>query len=468
MKTLSGLFTFLFATVSVTLVDAAPPATYRDSDIVAEAAASADVPNDWWKLFEDAALEELITHAVTANRSLQATAARVEQARAVVGVTRSAYWPQLDVTAGILRERTSRTTDTVLPDTLTTTYRAPLGVSWEIDVFGRVRRQREAATADAEAAVATYHAVRLAVAADAATHYFSLRAADRELSLVREAITLRRRALDLVSARHRSGIATELDTARAEAELAQTESEAAAVANERAALQNALAVLAGQPAPEFRLVLDDVATSTAAKLPVVPAGLPASLLERRPDIASAERSLAAAHARIGVAKAAFFPAISLTGAGGYASGELDGLFQSGSRIWLFGPSVYLPLFQGGRNRANLARSRAVYEEAAALYEQQVLTAFREVQDALTASRLLAEQASAQERALASARRAASLAETRYTAGLVSYLEVIDARRTTLATERATVRLQAQRLNTTIALIRALGGGWRQPDVVAAN
>jgi len=190
--------------------------------------------------------------------------------------------------------------------------------------------------------------------------------------------------------------------------------------------------------------------------------LPAELLERRPDIAAAERTLAAANARIGVAQAAFFPAISLTGSAGFASGDIDRLFSTDSRAWSIGPSLYLPIFQGGRNRANLERSRAAYDESVATFRQRVLVAFREVQDALTATQLLAEQSAAQDRALSSARRAASLAQIRYDAGYVAYLEVIDAQRTALATERASAQLAALRFNTSVALIKALGGGWQNP------
>jgi multidrug efflux system outer membrane protein len=188
-------------------------------------------------------------------------------------------------------------------------------------------------------------------------------------------------------------------------------------------------------------------------------GLPSDLLERRPDIAAAERSLAAANARIGVAKAAFFPAISLTGGAGYASGDVDRLFNTDSRIWSIGPRLYLPIFQGGRNRANLDRSHAAYDEAVAAFRQQVLVAFREVQDALTATRWITQESEAQSRALAAARRAAARAHTRYDAGYVSYLEVIDAERTVLLLERATAQLGARQLNARVALIKALGGGW---------
>jgi multidrug efflux system outer membrane protein len=201
--------------------------------------------------------------------------------------------------------------------------------------------------------------------------------------------------------------------------------------------------------------------------PAIPAGLPAALLERRPDITAAEQSLVASNAQIGVAKAAFFPAISLTGSAGYASGEIDNLFKTDSREWSIGPSVYLPIFQGGRNRANLERSRATWEENVARYRQRVLVAFREVQDALTATELLASQAEAQDRAVAAARRAGDLAQTRYDAGYVNYFEVIDAQRTLLASERAATQLGAQRLLTSVALIKSLGGGWTNPAALAS-
>lgn len=196
----------------------------------------------------------------------------------------------------------------------------------------------------------------------------------------------------------------------------------------------------------------------------MPPGLPSELLERRPDVAAAERALASANARIGVAKAAFFPAISLTGGAGWASGDIDRLFSADSRIWSIGPSLYLPIFQGGRNKANLARSRAAYDEAVAVFRQRVLIAFREVQDALTATQLLAEQSAAQERALASARRSGELAQKRYDSGYVNLLEVIDAQRTVLATERASAQLAAQRLNTSVALIKSIGGTWSSDHV----
>jgi multidrug efflux system outer membrane protein len=442
-----------------------PPEANRDAPVSAPGAWKTGEPADalargeWWKLFGDDTLNALESEALTANQDLHAAAARVEQARAAAGLARANNWPQVAVDGSVTRERTSSTTDNVFPNTLTTTYRAPLVASWELDLFGRVRRLTEGARAEAAATEANFESVRLALTAEVATSYFSLRALEQELGIVHETIALRRRAYELVTARLRSGTAADLDAARAENELASTEVEASVLSNRRAAERNALAVLVGRPATDFEVATPANVTLDQTGVPAVPAGLPSGLLERRPDIAAAERSLAAANARIGVAKAAFFPAISLTGGAGYASGDIDGLFRADSRAWSIGPSLYLPIFQGGRNRANLARSRAAYEEAVAVFRQRVLIAFREVQDALTASRYLTEQSGAQERALSSAQRATVLAQRRYDAGYVSYLEVIDAQRTALSNQRASVQLTAQRLNTSIALIKALGGGW---------
>ncbi len=449
------------------------PATYRDvtgtGSVAWKDAAPADAltRGPWWQLYGDVTLNDLESRALVANQDLRAAAARVEQAAASAGLARSAYWPQLALNPSVTRERNSTTTDNVFPHDQATTWRTPLVASWELDLFGRVRRLTEGARAEADASAATYEAVRLLLTAEVASSYFSLRALDREVALVRDTIGLRRHALDLIGARRQSGAAGELDVARAETELASTEADAAALNARRATVQNALAVLLGVPAPEFTLAAP---AAPLAPPPAIPAGLPAELLERRPDIAAAERTLVAANARIGVAKAAFFPAISLTGSAGFASGDVDKLFQTDSRVWSIGPSLYLPIFQGGRNRANLERSRAAYDESVAAFRQRVLVAFREVQDALTATQFLTEQSAAQDRALAASRHAASLAQVRYDAGYVAYFEVIDAQRTALATERASAQLTAQRLNTSVALIKALGGGWQNPrhDPVVAQ
>jgi multidrug efflux system outer membrane protein len=435
------------------------PVAYRDAGAwkAAEPADAAPRGN-WWRIYSDPELDRLEGLSMDRNQDLRAAAARVEQAAASAGVAQSAFWPQVAAQPSATRTRFSPTTDNPFPDVLATDLSVPVLATWELDVFGRVRRLSEGARADASASAATFEAVRLSLAASVAQDYFSLLGLDREEAVLQGTIALRRRELDLVSAQRKGGAATELDTSRAGTELATAEADLASVAVRRDSMQNSLAVLAGESATTFSV---PVSVSEIA-LPAVPAGVPSELLERRPDIAAAERSLAAANARIGVAKAAFFPAISLTGSAGFESADSGRLFGADSRIWSIGPSLYLPIFQGGRNQSNLDRSRASYEENLAAYRQQVLVAFREVQEALTASRLLAGQSDAQDRALVFSRRAAALAETRYDAGYVSYLDVIDAQRTELGNERASAQLAAQRLNVSVALIKALGGGWSAP------
>ncbi len=435
--------------------DVSTSAAYRDV-----APAPLALSPDWWLTFNDPALDALETRALAANQDLRAALARVEQARAIAGVARSAYLPSLAADPSLSRDRFSRNVDNAAPDSITTTHRLSLDLSWELDLFGRVRRLNQSARADLDAAGATFAAARLSLTAEVATTHFTLRALDRELGIVTQTTAVRRDTLQLIQARVRQGTADDVALARAETELAATEADAAALAIRRSATQNALAVLLGEPAPPSDLSTLNTQLSTPP--PTIPAGLPGDLLTRRPDIAAAERSLAAASARIGVAKSAFFPTIALTGAAGYASADINDLIKPDSRLWSFGPSIYLPLFQGGRNKANLARSHAAYDEAAAKYQQSVLVALREVQDALTASRLLGDQAAAQSRAVASARRGADLSQKRYDAGFVSYFEVVDAQRTALAVERAAAQLAGQRWITHVALIKALGGGWSRP------
>ena len=436
----------------------AAPAFYRETgEASPRTAAPSDkmVGTEWWRQFDDATLNRLESQALAANQDLKAAAAQAEQAAAAAGLARSAYWPQVTSDPALTRSRMSTTTDNPFPVPVANDFTVPLFASWELDLFGRVRRLNESARDEADAASSLFESARLSLAAAVATDYFTLRGLDRELVILKETVALRRRELDLVLAQRHSGAATELDTARAETELAATEAESAAVAGRRESLQDAIAVLEGEDATSFSLPL----SAEEIVLPTVPPGVPSQLLERRPDIAAAERSLAAANARIGVAKAAFFPAISLTGSAGYDSGEASRLFGPDSRIWSIGPSVYLPIFQGGRNRADLERSRAAYLESLAAYRQQVLVAFREVQEALSLLKHFRDQSEAQDRAVASARRAAQLAQIRYKAGYVSYLEVVDAQRTELGSERASAQLFAQFLDTDVALIKALGGGW---------
>jgi multidrug efflux system outer membrane protein len=261
-----------------------------------------------------------------------------------------------------------------------------------------------------------------------------------------------------------SGLGLELDVARAETELANVEGEIASLQRQRTELENALAILVGESASTFKIA--PLATSTNGwdpQPPVIPAGLPSDLLERRPDVAEAERRLAADNARIGVAKAAFFPVLRLTGSGGFVSADVEDVFNWESRAWSIGPSISLPIFAGGRNQANLAGARDQHEVSVARYRQQVLVAFSEVEDALAAIRCLEEEATAQDRAWTSARRAYELARESFTAGITDYLDVIDADRAALQSRRINMQLAGQRMNAVVQLIKALGGGWTEPE-----
>ena len=410
----------------------------------------------WWRIFGDQELDQLQELARISSQELLAAAARYEQSLAASGIAKSNLLPVVSADPAVTRERYSANAVLPMPVTHATTLSLPLQASYEIDLFGKVRRSVEANLRDAEAATITLETVRLALHAEVARLYFTIRALDSELDTLRRTSQLRGEAVTLIRSQVNAGFGIELDLARAEAEAASTVAELRVAERRRIELVHALAVLLGRPATNFEVPERQV---SPAEPPRVPAGLPADLLERRPDVAAAERSLAASNARIGVVKASFFPSISLTGSAGFESQDLNSLFDWSSRVWSIAPSISVPIFQGGRNSAALARARAVWDENVAAYRQQLLIAFQEVQDALDASRLLAGEAAARLTAHEAAARAARLSRARFAAGLVSYLEVVDAERTALALERARMQLHGQRYVVTVQLIRALGGGW---------
>ena len=420
----------------------------------------------WWEVFGDDLLNDLERRATESNQDLKAAIARVDQARASARVARGELLPSLDVNPSWKRDRFSPNQVPSFGDITANTIRAPIDLSYEIDLWGRVRRGFESARADAQASFAALHNVLLTLQANVAQNYFLLRAIDVELSTVVRTVELRKEQVRLVRSRFEGGIGNELDVARAETELAGTEADAASLAKRRAELENALAVLVGTNPAAFHLPARDTVDWKPTS-PAIPAGLPSDLLERRPDVAEAERQLAAANARIGIAKAAFFPVIQLTGSGGYVSADFDNLFSWEGRIWSIGPTLSLPIFAGGRNRASLKRSRAAFDETVAKYRQRILIAFDEVENSLAGLYHLSIQAVAQDRAVASSRRAGELAGERYRAGIVSYLEVVDANRATLQTERASAQLTGQRLVATVQLVKALGGGWKE-ELIFAN
>ncbi len=411
---------------------------------------------EWWNAFADPVLDELERRAGEKNRDLQAAAARVAQARAGTREARSRLNPAAFAGAVVNRSHYSSNTEFQNSFTDSTNINVPVEVSWELDLFGQTRRTIEAVERNSEAQLAYLETVRLALHAEVASLYFALRAADDELAALGSTSRLRAQALLIAQARFDAGAGTDLDLARAQVEEATTREESAQVELRRTQLSNALAVLLGEPASSFSLA---VAASLPGGPPAIPVGLPSALLERRPDVAAAERDLAARNALIGVARAAYFPSIRLTGFAGFESSELSSLFDWDSLAWSILPSVSMPLFQGEHLDANLERARANYEEGVALYRQQLLIAFREVEDSLAATRLLFEAAAAQQAALDSARRAAALARQRYDAGFVGYLDVVDSERSVLAIERASIQIRSERFANAVQFIKALGGGW---------
>ncbi|CAG2147299.1 Toluene efflux pump outer membrane protein TtgI [Cupriavidus yeoncheonensis] len=453
-------------------------ATFKEADAAAAegaqwktaAPAEGQHRGDWWKIFGDAELDRLIEAANTYNQDLAAAAARLKQARAFTGATEADLYPQLSVGLDPTRAQPSAASQG-LPDGTRvapqTVLKARAFASYELDLFGRVANSVNAARAEEQGAEDLYRSVQLALQADTAQAYFALRTLDSDRELLNATIKLREDALTLLRKRYEAGETTDLDPARAEAELGTARADLAGIERRRANQEHALAVLTGVSPSQFGLAAKPFDTAPVA----VPAGLPSELLERRPDIAAAERQMSAANARIGVAKAAFFPRISLTALFGFESADLSNLFKWSSRTWALGPlvgsTIAQTVFDGGRNSSNLAGARAGHEESVARYRQTVLVAFREVEDSLADVRWLSQQATALDGALGGARRAQRTSRSRYDAGAVDYLTVIDADRTVLQSQRDANAVAGLRAAATVALVRSLGGGWGPvPDAVA--
>ena len=425
----------------------------------------------WWKIFNDAVLNDLEDQALAANQNLQAASARLSQSRALQQDARAARLPQIDAGFGPTRERVSPASQGLAADANTspsTLWRAQVNVSYEADLFGRVAATVDAATADAQSSEALFLSVRLALQADLAQQYFLLRELDASQALYHDAVTLRQTSLQLVQHRFDAGDIDEVDLARAKTELASAQADAYGIARQRANAEHALAILLGQPPAAFSFAPQPLTRIVIS----IPAGLPSELLERRPDIAAAERTMAAANARVGAARAAFFPRLDLTGGLGYESSKLGDLFNWSSRTFLLGPLVgtalTLPIFDGGRRDAAINRARAVYEEDVANYRQSVLNAFREVEDNLASLRILNDQSRVQDDAVASSARAAKLSHLQYREGALSYINVIEADRSVLQQQRSAVQLDGERARATVNLIRALGGGWHGVDAPLAQ
>ncbi|NRR32989.1 efflux transporter outer membrane subunit [Oxalobacteraceae bacterium] len=434
------------------------------------AASEAKLPAQWWTVYGDATLNRLEQSALRDNPSVKAAAQRLLQVQAQSGITRASQLPSVNLSTSAANSRTSANTSQALAlggrSIEGNQYTLGASMSYEVDLLGRVRRMVEASDAQALAAEADRDGVLLMLSSQVASTYWQLRGMDAEMAILRGALDTRRETEELVTARFDAGLSNELDVSRARIERANAQADLHEVQRQRNLLEHSLATLTG--ASPSSMQLPAASASSLPQPPVIPVGLPASLLAQRPDLAGSVANLRASNAQIGVAEGAFYPALSLTGNFGFASESLRELSKGGSRQFSIGPlALSLPIFDGGRNRANLAISKARYEEAVANHEGKLLTALREVEDALSDVEQRQQQGQAQAASQSAAARAYLVARARYERGVSTYLDVTDAQRSSLAADRAAVQINTQRLLATVSVARALGAGWQPSPALAA-
>ncbi len=441
------------------------PATY--SGAAAQPAATSPatqsatqkIAPSWWRIFNDPDLTRIQEAAIAGNPDLKAAVARVAQARAAAGMTRAEFYPMINFDPSVTRARTiSRTGSSAKAHTGTTTS-IPFDLSYEIDIWGRVGRSMENAEAQVAASESSLGVVLLTMQADIAQNYFTLRSLDEQDEIISGMIGVLRHELSLFERQRNAGIINDLEIAQAQAQLQSEIAQQAEIRRQRAATEHAIALLTGAAPSELSLSKRSYAFSA----PAVPPGLPADLLRRRPDIAAAEQNLIAANAQVGVAKADFYPTLRLTGAAGFESADLKSALNWENRVWSIGPSVTVPLFEGGRLSAQLAQTKARYDELTHTFRSTILTALREVEDSLTDLHHRAIAAAAQGNAVDASRQYLRISEIQYKAGTSNYLVVLDANRTLLSNQISAVQIDSQRAISTVLLIKALGGGWSADD-----
>jgi NodT family efflux transporter outer membrane factor (OMF) lipoprotein len=431
-----------------------PPPAFKENWQPARPADQA-LRGAWWDAFQDPQLSALETQIEVSNETLRAQQARFEQARAAIGIRRADRYPQVSSSPSISGGEASGNRQNATSHQSSSSFVLPVDVAYEADAWGRIRANIESARAGAQASAADLEFVRLSLHTELALDYFELRGLDAEKATLDAAVGAFERALDLTRSRFTGGIASQADVAQAETQLESTRAQAVDLGVRRAALEHAIAVLIGRPAASFSLE----AAPLSLPPPDIPPGLPSELLERRPDIAGAERRVASANADVGVANAAFFPRLFLTATAGFESTSLRSWLTGLSTFWSAGPAAAQALFDAGRRRAVRAQAQAAYDASAADYRNTILTAFQEVEDNLAALRLLQQEAEIQAAAVAAADRSLTLATNRYRGGVASYLEVITAQSASLASQRTAVQILSRRLAASVLLIKALGGGW---------
>jgi NodT family efflux transporter outer membrane factor (OMF) lipoprotein len=420
-------------------------------------------PNDqslsgnWWEIFQDPQLNALEAQVNVSNQNLKVAEAQYTQARALVRYHRADYFPTVTVDPSATRNRISnhRPASVVSNGITYNDYQIPFELSYQLDVWGRVRRTVESYREQAQASAADLAAVNLSMHAQLALYYFQARTLDAEEQLLDSTVKQYEQALELIQSRFAGGIASDLEVQQAETQLETTRAQAIDVGVARAQFEHAVAVLIGKPPASFSLA----PLPLTAPPPPIPVGLPSDLLERRPDIASAERFMASANAQIGVAKSAYYPLVNLAAAGGFESGSITTLLTGPSILWSVGPSALFTIFDVGRRRAATDQALAAYDQAVANYRQTVLTGFQQVEDNVAALRILEREAQVQSAAVAAAEKYLALANTRYTGGVTSYLEVTTAESAALSDEVTAVNILGRRMVAAVTLVQALGGGW---------
>lgn len=446
-------------------------ASYRDTRLWQPAQPSDRLPRDrWWRLYHDARLDQLQQRLLVGNADLAAALAHYRQAQAFDQQARSALFPTIGANASGQRDHQSDTRP--LRGALTgpnaspadyDSFSAGASLDYELDLWGRVRNTVEAGRDDTLAAAADLASAQLSLQAQLADHYIQLRGIDQQVALLQQSIDAFGKALQLTRTLHDGGIVSGLDVARAQAQLSSARSLRSQTLAQRALVQDAIAVLIGDSADQFTLPVQ----TAELPLPQVPLGVPTTLLQRRPDIAAAERRVAAANARIGIARAAYFPSLTLGAQGGFQSAHYPGLLTAPNQFWSIGPSLFETIFDGGRRKAGVRAARAATDEAGARYRSVVLNAFAQVEDNLAQIDHLGVARIDQHEAAEAAQRAVDLAMARYRQGAVGYLDVVQAQTTALDARRSLLGLDTQQLRASVQLIRALGGGWMNSQLAGA-
>lgn len=432
-----------------------PTAYKENSGWVQATPADNQDKGEWWRAFNDATLDDLEQRVMSGNQSIALAAANYEQARALVREQRAQMFPSVDLSAGATRANTSASTSTSTGTQSGNVYKVAIGASWEADVWGRIRRSVENARDTAQASAADLANARLSAQGELASDYWQLRETDAEIDLVASTVEAYQRSLQIAQNRYSARVAAKTDVLQAQTQLAATQSELAGLEERRAQLEHAVAVLVGETPEQFTLVKAQW-SSTA---PMIPAVVPGDLLQRRPDIAAAERRVAAANAQIGVQTAAYFPTLSLSGSDGSSATAISELFKASTYVWSLGISAAETIFDAGSRKASVAAAKAEYQGTVASYRQAVLTALQDVEDQLIALDVLQRQYELRQQASAAADEAEQLTLNQYRAGLISYTDVVSVQATALTARTSLAQAARDRQVTTIALIQALGGGW---------